>query len=232
MSHIASGVWSEWVAAYASCHSLPALGTAPSSPRCWSCWNVSIPVHEWVLSVFQVKAWMIQCERQAGMAIPYRKFVINRESILEAKMVAYHLIFFNKGRRPNPPHFDNRKCVTFSLCGLWKNYYSWSLPTRFNFYFFNVSLFGTKKFLLVWSFANFSYHCFCQPPCIKKFLAFKHDRDLQGKDCLWINSKDIPEAFFPLSTLPLVDSAFIAFGMFKNNPCMKVHFPNLKPTES
>lgn len=61
-------------------------------------------------------------------------------------------------------------------------------------------------------------------PCIKKFLAFKGDRDLQGKDCLWINS-DIPEAFFiPLSSLLMVDSAFTAFGMFKNNPRMKARF--------
>ena len=42
-----------------------------------------------------------------------------------------------------------------------------------------------------------------------------------------------PEAFFiPLSSLLMVDSAFAAFGMFKNNPCMKARFPNLTPTVS
>ena len=113
----------------------------------------------------------------------------------------------------------------------------WLIPLQLGFIFiiFNAGLFGTKKFFLVWSFANLSYHCFCQPPCIKKFLAFKGDRGLQGKDCLRVHSIDIPEAvffFFPLSSLLMIDSAFTAFGMFNNNPCMKARFPNLKPTES
>ena len=37
-----------------------------------------------VLSVYQVKARVIQSERQAGMAIAYRKFLIEGENIFES----------------------------------------------------------------------------------------------------------------------------------------------------
>lgn len=112
-------------------------------------------------------------------------------------MVDLTVNLFNKGKRPNPLQFDSRNVMLppHSVVSE-KLLQSDPLQLGLIFIFLNMGLFGTKKFFLVWSFANLSYHCFCQPPCIKKFLAFKGDRGLQGKDCLRINSTDIPEAFF------------------------------------
>lgn len=92
---------------------------------------------------------------------------------------------FNKGKRPNAPHFVSRNVMLppHSVASE-KSLRFDPLQLGFVFVFLNVGLFGTKEFFLVWSFTNLSYHCFCQPPCIKKFLAFKGDRGLQGKDCL------------------------------------------------
>lgn len=137
------------------------------------------------LSVFQVKAWVIQSERQEGMAVAYRKFVVIRKNTFEAENGGFNSESFQQREKGNSPHFDSRNVMLppHSVASE-KSLQFDPLHLCFIFIFLNMGLFRTKKFFLVWSFANLSYHCFCQPPCIKKFLAFKGDRGLQGKDCL------------------------------------------------
>ena len=93
MSRVASGVWSEWVAACASCHSwsdwqdelCPQLPARDSFQQfvVLKLFERQYSALEWVLSVYQIRTPVIQSGRQAGMAIAYRKFVVG-EDIFEA----------------------------------------------------------------------------------------------------------------------------------------------------
>lgn len=58
-----------------------------------------------VLSVYQVKARVVQSERQAGMAIAYRKFLIGGENIFEDKIGGITFHIFQQREKAESPTF-------------------------------------------------------------------------------------------------------------------------------